>query len=237
MSNIENTHPTPTPTPIPTPFPDLDQIVTADANTTTTTTNIPLVQSLVNVNMPTKYGHFNLILFKHLDNDQDHLALVKGTWNHNEPIPVRIHSSCITGDIFASCRCDCGDQLHKAMQIIDHHGKGIILYMNQEGRGIGLLNKLKAYNLQEQGLDTVQANIALGFKPDQRDYTISAHILRHLDVQSILLISNNPNKHNSLIQHGFHIQHTIPIQIQSNPFNISYLITKRDKMQHTLHSL
>jgi 3,4-dihydroxy 2-butanone 4-phosphate synthase/GTP cyclohydrolase II len=190
---------------------------------------------VVDVKMPTKWGNFNLIAYKHKTTGQEHLALTKGEWKPGEPLLVRVHSSCITGDIFGSCRCDCGPQLHKAMEMVEKEGKGVILYMNQEGRGIGLLNKLKAYKLQEEGLDTVQANLELGFKMDERDYGIGAQILRDLGVTKIRLMTNNPVKRAGLMGYGLEIIENIPIEIEPNPHNIHYLKTKQDKMGHTLH--
>lgn len=193
-----------------------------------------LIKREIGVNMPTEWGNFEMIAFRQIDNGQLHLALVKGTWEPDEPIMVRVHSSCVTGDIFGSCRCDCGPQLHAAMQMVDHEGKGMILYMNQEGRGIGLLNKLKAYKLQEQGRDTVEANIELGFAADERDYGVGAQILRNLGVSKIRLISNNPKKRVGLIGYGLEIIDCIPIEIEANQYNEEYLRTKRDKMGHNI---
>lgn len=193
-----------------------------------------LIKREIGVNMPTEWGNFEMIAFRQIDNGQLHLALVKGTWEPEEPIMVRVHSSCVTGDIFGSCRCDCGPQLHAAMQMVDHEGKGMILYMNQEGRGIGLLNKLKAYKLQEQGRDTVEANIELGFAADERDYGVGAQILRNLGVSKIRLISNNPKKRVGLIGYGLEIIDCIPIEIEANQYNEEYLRTKRDKMGHNI---
>ena len=193
-----------------------------------------LIKREIGVNMPTEWGNFEMIAFRQIDNGQLHLALVKGTWEQDEPIMVRVHSSCVTGDIFGSCRCDCGPQLHAAMQLVDHAGKGVILYMKQEGRGIGLLNKLKAYKLQEQGRDTVEANLELGFAADERDYGVGAQILRNLGVSKIRLISNNPKKRVGLIGYGLEIIDCIPIEIEANPYNEKYLQTKRDKMGHNI---
>ncbi|GAB4257209.1 MAG: bifunctional 3,4-dihydroxy-2-butanone-4-phosphate synthase/GTP cyclohydrolase II [Vicingaceae bacterium] len=193
-----------------------------------------LIKREVEVKLPTDFGDFNLVAYKQTTNDQDHLALVKGTWEKNEPILVRVHSSCMTGDIFGSCRCDCGPQLHKAMEMIEKEGKGVIVYMNQEGRGIGLLNKLKAYKLQENGRDTVEANEELGFKPDQRDYGIGAQILRDLGVSKIRLMSNNPKKRAGLIGYGLEIVENVPLIIKSNKHNKLYLETKRDKLGHSI---
>lgn len=196
--------------------------------------NESLIEREVDVKMPTQYGDFELYAYKQKTTGQEHLALVKGTWNENEPILVRVHSSCITGDIFGSCRCDCGPQLHKAMEMINKEGKGVIVYMNQEGRGIGLLSKLQAYKLQEQGKDTVEANEALGFKPDQRDYGVGAQILRDLKVKKMKLMTNNPTKRAGLIGYGLEICDIVAIEIKSNKHNELYLKTKRDKMGHTL---
>ena len=196
--------------------------------------NDSLIDAVVEVDMPTKLGDFKLHAFKVKNSGQEHLALVKGTWSPEEPILVRVHSSCITGDIFGSCRCDCGPQLEKAMELIEKEGKGVIVYMNQEGRGIGLINKLKAYKLQEQGLDTVEANIELGFKGDERDYGIGAQILRQLGVNKMRLLSNNPTKRTGLVGYGLEIVENVAIEIESNVHNESYLRTKRDKMGHSL---
>jgi 3,4-dihydroxy 2-butanone 4-phosphate synthase/GTP cyclohydrolase II len=193
-----------------------------------------LIKREIGVNMPTEWGNFDMVAFRQLDNDQLHLALIKGTWEEDEPIMVRVHSSCVTGDIFGSCRCDCGPQLHAAMEIVENAGKGVILYMNQEGRGIGLLNKLKAYKLQEMGRDTVEANLELGFKMDERDYGVGAQILRNLGIKKMKLISNNPKKRAGLIGYGLEIIDSIPIEIEANPHNIGYLKTKRDKMGHNI---
>jgi len=193
-----------------------------------------LVKKEVSVNLPTEWGDFEMIAYTQVNTGENHLALVKGTWAPDEPVLVRVHSSCVTGDIFGSCRCDCGPQLHKAMEMIQKEGKGIIVYMNQEGRGIGLVNKLKAYNLQENGFDTVEANLQLGFKMDQRDYGIGAQILRSLNVSKMKLMSNNPKKRAGLIGYGLEIVENIPIEIASNPHNENYLRTKRDKMDHAI---
>jgi 3,4-dihydroxy 2-butanone 4-phosphate synthase/GTP cyclohydrolase II len=195
-----------------------------------------LIEKVVEVDMPTKYGHFRLLVFRERNNPQglEHLALVKGTWEKDEPIMVRVHSSCFTGDILGSLRCDCGEQLHCAMEMVQEAGKGIVLYMNQEGRGIGLVNKLKAYKLQEEGLDTVEANLHLGFPMDQRDYGLGAQILRFLGITKIRLISNNPKKRAGLKGYGLEIVDTVPIRIAPNPHNARYLETKRDKMGHVL---
>jgi len=193
-----------------------------------------LIQKEVRIKLPTTFGNFDMLAYKQITNGQEHLALVKGEWEKEEPILVRVHSSCITGDIFGSCRCDCGSQLHAAMELIEKEGKGVILYMNQEGRGIGLLNKLKAYKLQEEGRDTVQANLELGFSMDQRDYGVGAQILRDLGVQKMKLMTNNPTKRAGLIGYGLEVVENIPLKIKSNIHNELYLATKRDKMGHTL---
>ena len=193
-----------------------------------------LIQREISVQMPTAHGDFDLVAFKQKDTAQEHLALVKGSWTEDEPVLVRVHSSCMTGDIFGSCRCDCGEQLQKAMETIEKEGKGVIVYMNQEGRGIGLLNKLKAYKLQEQGLDTVEANLQLGFQMDERDYGVGAQIIRDLGVRKIRLMSNNPKKRTGLIGYGLEIVDNVALQVQPNPHNAKYLDTKRTKMGHTL---
>ncbi len=193
-----------------------------------------LIKRIISVDMPTKYGDFVLTAFQQTDNGQEHIVLQKGSWNENEPVLVRVHSSCITGDIFHSMRCDCGDQLYKAMETIEKEGKGMILYMNQEGRGIGLVNKLKAYKLQEQGLDTVDANLQLGFKMDERDYGVGAQILRAMGVQKMRLMTNNPTKRAGLIGYGLEIVENVPLAVKANPHNKKYLDTKRDKMGHEL---
>ncbi len=187
------------------------------------------------VNMPTEYGNFRMTVFRQLSNGLEHSALVKGTWEENEPILVRVHSSCVTGDIFGSQRCDCGAQLHTAMQEIEKAGKGVVLYMNQEGRGIGLFNKIRAYKLQEEGLDTVDANTHLGFQPDERDYGVGAEILRQLGVKKIKLLTNNPVKRVGLEAYGLQIVENVPIEIKPNRFNERYLKTKMERMGHTLH--
>ncbi|MGB2371713.1 MAG: bifunctional 3,4-dihydroxy-2-butanone-4-phosphate synthase/GTP cyclohydrolase II [Flavobacteriales bacterium] len=199
--------------------------------------NESLIEKQIDVDLPTEMGNFKLHAFRQITNDQTHLALVKGKWEKDEPILVRVHSSCITGDIFGSCRCDCGPQLEAAMQMVEKEGKGVIVYMNQEGRGIGLLNKLKAYKLQEQGRDTVEANEDLGFKADYRDYGVGAQILRSLDVHKIKLMSNNPKKRSGLIGYGLEIVENIAIEIDSNEHNEFYLKTKRDKLGHRLSKL
>ena len=193
-----------------------------------------LINEEVTVNMPTQYGDFKMKAFTQKDTGEQHLALYKGEWNEDEPILVRVHSSCVTGDIFGSCRCDCGPQLHKAMEMIQQEGKGVIVYMNQEGRGIGLINKLHAYKLQENGLDTVDANVQLGFKADLRDYGVGAQILRNLCVTKMRLMSNNPTKRAGLVGYGLEIIENVPIEITANPFNEEYLKTKRDRMGHTI---
>lgn len=197
--------------------------------------NESLIERVVDVKMPTTYGDFELVAYQERNTGQEHLALIKGEWKKDEPILVRVHSSCITGDIFGSCRCDCGPQLHKAMQMIEAEGKGAIVYMNQEGRGIGMMNKLKAYKLQEEGYDTLEANIKLGFKGDERDYGIGAQIIRDLGISKMRLMSNNPTKRTGLIGYGLEIVENVPLEIESNEHNELYLKTKRDKMGHTLH--
>lgn len=191
-----------------------------------------LVKRVIGVDMPTKHGQFELIAFEQKDTGQEHMALVKGTWEPNEPVLVRVHSSCVTGDIFHSLRCDCGDQLQKAMEMIEEKGKGVIIYINQEGRGIGLINKLKAYKLQEQGLDTVDANVQLGFKPDERDYGVGAQILRNIGVHKMRLMTNNPTKRAGLIGYGLEIVENVPIHIKANPHNKKYIETKQTRMGH-----
>jgi 3,4-dihydroxy 2-butanone 4-phosphate synthase/GTP cyclohydrolase II len=193
-----------------------------------------LIEEVVRVDMPTKYGHFKLIAFQEKNTTNEHLALVKGDWDSNEPILVRVHSSCFTGDILGSLRCDCGDQLHSAMQMVEEEGKGAIIYMNQEGRGIGLQNKLKAYRLQEEGMDTVDANIHLGFPMDKRDYGIGAQILRYLNITKLRLITNNPKKRVGLLGYGIEIVDNVPLKIEPNQHNELYLQTKRDRMGHVL---
>ena len=191
-----------------------------------------LIRRIISVEMPTKHGHFELIAFEQKDNGQEHLVLKKGTWDPNEPVLVRVHSSCITGDIFHSMRCDCGEQLQKSMEMIEHEGKGAIIYINQEGRGIGLTNKLKAYKLQEQGLDTVDANVQLGFKPDERDYGVGAQMLRDIGVHKMRLMTNNPTKRAGLIGYGLEIVENVPIKAPANEHNENYLKTKRERMGH-----
>lgn len=196
--------------------------------------NESLIEEEVRVQLPTKHGNFELVAFRQLSTGEHHLALKKGEWDKDEPVLVRVHSSCFTGDILHSLRCDCGDQLQKAMEMVEQAGKGIVLYMNQEGRGIGLMNKLKAYKLQEEGKDTVEANLALGFKNDQRDYGVGAQILRHLGVSKIKLMTNNPRKRAGLSGYGLEIVENVPIEIRPNPHNEFYLQTKRDKLGHEI---
>lgn len=193
-----------------------------------------LIEEIVRVDMPTQYGHFKLIAFQEKNSTNEHLALIKGSWKPDEPVLVRVHSSCFTGDILGSLRCDCGEQLHHAMKMVEEEGTGAILYMNQEGRGIGLLNKLKAYRLQEEGMDTVEANLHLGFQTDQRDYGIGAQILRHLGISKLKLITNNPKKRVGLIGYGLEIVDNIPVNVKPNPHNEKYLQTKRDKLGHEI---
>jgi 3,4-dihydroxy 2-butanone 4-phosphate synthase/GTP cyclohydrolase II len=193
-----------------------------------------LIEEIVRVDMPTRWGHFKLIAFREKNSSNEHLALIKGEWQKDEPVLVRVHSSCFTGDILGSMRCDCGEQLHKAMEAVEKEGKGVVLYMNQEGRGIGLLNKLRAYKLQEQGMDTVEANLHLGFPMDKRDYGIGAQILRYLGITKLKLLSNNPQKRAGLLGYGIEIVETIPIIGTVNPHNEKYLQTKKDKMGHSL---
>ncbi len=187
------------------------------------------------VDLPTEYGHFRLIPFRQNSTGLEHMALIKGTWKEDEPLLVRVHSSCMTGDILGSMRCDCGEQLHKAMQTIDREGKGVIIYMQQEGRGIGLMNKIAAYKLQEEGLDTVDANLHLGFKADERDYGCGAQMLRHLGVHKMRLLTNNPVKRVGLEAYGLEIVENVPIEVTPNKFNRHYLETKKNRMGHTLH--
>lgn len=193
-----------------------------------------LIEELVRVDMPTQYGHFKLVAFREKNTNNEHLALIKGEWQKDEPVLVRVHSSCFTGDILGSLRCDCGEQLHEAMKLVESEGKGVILYMNQEGRGIGLINKLKAYKLQEGGMDTVEANLHLGFPMDKRDYGVGAQILRYLGISKLRLISNNPRKRAGLLGYGLEIVDTVPIEICPNPHNEKYLQTKRDKLGHEI---
>jgi len=196
--------------------------------------NESLIERTVDVNMPTEWGNFQLHAYRQTTTDQNHLALVKGSWEKDEAVLVRVHSSCVTGDIFGSCRCDCGAQLQSAMRMVEEEGKGVIVYMNQEGRGIGLINKLKAYKLQEQGMDTVEANLALGFGMDERDYGIGAQILRDLGVTKMRLMSNNPKKRTGLVGYGLEVVENVPIELEANDHNRLYLDTKRDKMGHSI---
>jgi 3,4-dihydroxy 2-butanone 4-phosphate synthase/GTP cyclohydrolase II len=193
-----------------------------------------LIEEVVRVDMPTQFGHFTMVAFREKHTLNEHMALIKGSWEKDEPVLVRVHSSCFTGDILGSLRCDCGEQLHKALQLVEAEGKGVVLYMNQEGRGIGLMNKLRAYKLQEEGMDTVEANLHLGFPMDKRDYGVGAQILRHLNVSKLKLISNNPKKRAGLVGYGIEIVDTVPIRIHPNPHNEKYLQTKRDKLGHTI---
>lgn len=193
-----------------------------------------LIEEVVRVDMPTRYGDFTLVAFKEKLSSNEHLALIKGAWKTGEPVLTRVHSSCFTGDILGSLRCDCGEQLHKAMKMVQAEGKGAILYMNQEGRGIGLLNKLKAYRLQEQGMDTVEANLHLGFQMDQRDYGLGAQILRHLGITKLRLMTNNPRKRVGLVGYGLEIVENIAIEVNPNPHNEKYLMAKRDKLGHEI---
>lgn len=192
------------------------------------------IEEVVRVDMPTKYGAFKLIGFREKHTHNEHFALIKGEWKEGEPVMVRVHSSCFTGDILGSLRCDCGEQLHKAMQCVEQEGRGVVLYMSQEGRGIGLMNKLKAYKLQENGLDTVDANLHLGFGMDNRDYGVGAQILRKLNVTKLRLLSNNPRKRAGLSGYGLEIVETLPIEVKPNPYNEKYLQTKRDKLGHDI---
>ena len=189
------------------------------------------------VDMPTAYGHFKLIPFRQKSTGLEHVALVKGEWQKDEPILVRVHSSCATGDIFGSYRCDCGSQLRKAMEVIEKEGRGVIVYLNQEGRGIGLMNKMKAYKLQENGMDTVEANLCLGFKADERDYGVGASILHDLGVTKMRLMSNNPLKRVGLEGYGLTIVENVPVEVQPNEYNRFYLHTKKDRMGHELHNV
>ncbi|MBV9961559.1 MAG: bifunctional 3,4-dihydroxy-2-butanone-4-phosphate synthase/GTP cyclohydrolase II [Parafilimonas sp.] len=195
-----------------------------------------LIDEIVRVAMPTKYGDFKLVAFKEKTTGGEHLALIKGEWQKDEPVLTRVHSSCFTGDILGSFRCDCGEQLHRAMQMVEAEGKGLILYMNQEGRGIGLMNKLRAYKLQEEGMDTVEANLHLGFGMDERDYGVGAQILRYLGVTKLRLMSNNPKKRAGLSGYGLEIVDIVPIEIKPNEHNEKYLLTKRDKLGHKILS-
>ncbi len=193
-----------------------------------------LIEEIVRVDLPTKYGHFKLIAFREKNTTNEHLALIKGDWKKEDPVLVRVHSSCFTGDILGSLRCDCGDQLHAAMLMVEKAGQGVILYMNQEGRGIGLVNKLKAYKLQENGMDTVEANIHLGFPMDKRDYGIGAQILRYLGISKLKLISNNPKKRAGLLGYGLEVTEAVSIETVPNAHNEKYLQTKRDKLGHDI---
>jgi len=193
-----------------------------------------LIEEEVRVQMPTKHGMFELVAFRQKNTGEQHIALIKGTWEEDEPVLTRVHSSCFTGDILHSLRCDCGEQLQAAMEMVEREGKGCVLYMNQEGRGIGLINKLKAYKLQEEGKDTVEANLALGFKMDERDYGVGAQILRHLGITKLRLMSNNPRKRAGLLGYGIEIVDTVPIEIVPNQYNEFYLQTKRDKLGHDI---
>ncbi len=193
-----------------------------------------LIEEMVRVQLPTRYGNFELVAFRQTNSGELHIALVKGKWDKDEPVLVRVHSSCFTGDILHSLRCDCGEQLHRAMEMVEKAGQGVVLYMNQEGRGIGLLNKLKAYKLQEEGKDTVEANLELGFKMDERDYGVGAQILRSLGISRIRLITNNPKKRAGLLGYGLQIVENVPVEIEPNPHNEFYLRTKRDKMGHDI---
>lgn len=195
-----------------------------------------LIKEEVRVQLPTKFGIFELIAFEQVNTGEIHIALKKGEWKKDEPVLVRVHSSCMTGDILGSLRCDCGDQLHHAMQMVEDAGKGVVLYMNQEGRGIGLLNKLKAYKLQEQGMDTVEANLELGFDMDERDYGVGAQILRQLGISKMKLMSNNPRKRAGLLGYGLEVVENVQIEIAANPHNEKYLTTKRDKLGHEILS-
>lgn len=194
-----------------------------------------LVEKGVEVDMPTEHGHFRLIPFRQKSNGLEHIALIKGNFTPDEPVLVRVHSSCATGDIFGSMRCDCGEQLHKAMELIDKEGKGAVIYLNQEGRGIGLMEKMKAYKLQEEGMDTVDANICLGHQADERDYGVGAQILREIGITKMRLLTNNPVKRVGLEAYGLEIVENVPIEVTPNEFNERYLHTKKERMGHTLH--
>lgn len=196
-----------------------------------------LVKRGATAQLPTEYGEFITTPYIQLANGLEHLALMKGVWTENDAVLVRIHSSCMTGDIFGSCRCDCGEQLHESMRMIEENGQGVIIYLNQEGRGIGLFNKIHAYQLQDEGLDTIQANIALGFKSDERDYTIGCHILKDLGIKRVQLITNNPDKSFALEKAGFQIEKCISMEISPNPHNKFYLETKKNKMGHKLEKV
>jgi 3,4-dihydroxy 2-butanone 4-phosphate synthase/GTP cyclohydrolase II len=199
--------------------------------------NESIVDKGVEVDMPTEYGHFRLIPFRQKSNGLEHIALIKGTFTKDEPILVRVHSSCATGDIFGSMRCECGEQLHKAMRLIEDEGKGVVVYLNQEGRGIGLMEKIKAYKLQEDGFDTVEANLHLGHKVDERDYGVGAQILRHIGVHQMRLLTNNPVKRVGLEAYGLAVVENIPIEITPNPYNAFYMKTKKERMGHILHNI
>lgn len=194
-----------------------------------------LIEVGTEVDLPTCYGHFRMIPFRQTANGVEHMAVVKGEWKPDEPILVRVHSSCATGDILGSMRCDCGEQLHKSLQMIEEEGKGVLIYMQQEGRGIGLMNKMAAYKLQEEGFDTVDANVHLGFKPDERDYGCGAQMLRHLGIHKMRLMTNNPVKRVGLEAYGLEISEIVPIEISPNKYDYRYLKTKRDRMGHDLH--
>lgn len=194
-----------------------------------------IVEKGVEVDMPTEYGHFHLIPFRQKSNGLEHIAIIKGTFSEDEPVLVRVHSSCATGDIFGSRRCDCGEQLHKALRMIEAAGKGAVVYLNQEGRGIGLMEKMKAYKLQENGMDTVDANICLGHKADERDYGVGAQILREIGIHKMRLITNNPVKRVGLEAYGLEIVENVPVEVTPNPYNERYLHTKKERMGHTLH--
>ncbi len=196
-----------------------------------------LVEKGVEVDMPTAYGHFRLIPFRQLSNGLEHVALIKGEWQPDEPVLVRVHSSCMTGDIFGSRRCECGEQLHLAMQIIEKEGRGAVIYLNQEGRAIGLMEKIQAYKLQEDGLDTVDANIRLGHKADERDYGVGAEILRQIGIRKMRLLSNNPVKRVGLEAYGIEIVESVPLEVKPNPYNITYMRTKKERMGHDLHQV
>lgn len=196
-----------------------------------------LIERGTEVNLPTEYGEFHLIPFKQKSNGLEHVALIKGTWDKDEPILVRVHSSCVTGDIFGSKRCECGEQLHKAMQMVQEEGKGVIVYLNQEGRGIGLMAKIEAYKLQEEGYDTVEANLHLGYKADERDYGVGAAILRSIGVTKMRLMTNNPVKRIGLESFGLEVIDNIPIEIAPNKYNSFYMKTKKDRMGHNLHKV
>jgi 3,4-dihydroxy 2-butanone 4-phosphate synthase/GTP cyclohydrolase II len=194
-----------------------------------------LIEVGTEVELPTEYGNFHLIPFRQKSTGTEHMALIKGTWAEDEPVLVRVHSSCATGDILGSKRCDCGEQLHRSMQMIEKEGKGVLIYMQQEGRGIGLMNKIEAYKLQEEGYDTVDANTHLGFKPDERDYGCGAQMLRHLGIHKMRLMTNNPVKRVGLEGYGLEIVENVPIEVAPNEYNLRYLQTKKERMGHNLH--